>query len=130
APVAPATPAIATAARDAAAMGPHSAAATRSIEPEPAASSPARPVAPSAAPARDAQQAPSVTYKLMVKPWGTVYVDGAERGISPPLKHLRLAPGQHTVRVVNPNYRDRVLRIDAEHNRNGRIDVDFGQRSR
>lgn len=130
APVAPASPATTPAVPDHATTVLRPAPATRSTEPDPAASSPARSGAPSAAPARDAQQAPSVTYKLMVKPWGTVYVDGAERGISPPLKHLRLAPGQHTVRVVNPNYRDRVLRIDAQNSRNGRIDVDFGQRSR
>lgn len=125
-PPAPATPAIASAVPDGAATAPRTAPSTRSVAPEPA----VRPAAPAPAPARDTQDAPSVTYKLVVKPWGTVYVDGAERGISPPLKHLRLAPGEHTVRVVNPNYRDRVLRIDAGSARNGRIDVDFGQRSR
>jgi hypothetical protein len=32
-----------------------------------------------------------------------VPVDGVDRGASPPLKRLTLAPGQHTVRIVNPN---------------------------
>lgn len=66
-----------------------------------------------------------VTYKLRVKPWGTVYVDGEERGVSPPLKRLALAPGQHTVRLVNPNFRDRVLRIDVFGRRPGTIAHDF-----
>lgn len=65
------------------------------------------------------------TYKLMIKPWGTVYVDGSERGVSPPLKLLSLPAGQHTVRVVNPNFRDRVLRVSAGKHDWARIDVDF-----
>jgi hypothetical protein len=59
-----------------------------------------------------------------------VYVDGAERGVSPPLKRLELSPGKHTVRVVNPNFRDRVLRIEAGKHGAGRIDVDFAASSR
>jgi hypothetical protein len=65
------------------------------------------------------------TYRLMIKPWGTVYVDGSERGVSPPLKLLSLPAGQHTVRIVNPNFRDRVLRVSAGKHDSGRIDVDF-----
>jgi hypothetical protein len=64
------------------------------------------------------------SYRLLVKPWGTVYVDGVERGVSPPLKRLSLAAGRHTVRVVNPNYRDRVIRVETGRGP-GRIDVDF-----
>jgi hypothetical protein len=66
----------------------------------------------------------AASYRLLVKPWGTVYVDGVERGVSPPLKRLSLAAGRHTVRVVNPNYRDRVIRVDTGRGP-GRIDVDF-----
>jgi hypothetical protein len=65
------------------------------------------------------------TYKLMVKPWGTIYVDGSERGVSPPLKLLSLPAGQHTVRIVNPNYRDRVLRVTSGKQDSARIDVNF-----
>lgn len=81
-----------------------------------------------------AQQRPAAgrdtTYKLMIKPWGTVYVDGDERGVSPPLKKLTLSPGRHTLRVVNPNYRDRVIRIEAGKRAAGRIDIDFSAPSR
>jgi hypothetical protein len=86
-----------------------------------AAASAAQPVA--AAP-------PFTTYKLLIKPWGTVYVDGQEHGVSPPLKRLALPAGPHTVRIVNPNYRDRVLRVDAGHSATGRIVHNFSNRSR
>jgi hypothetical protein len=68
--------------------------------------------------------------KLLIKPWGTVYVDGVERGVSPPLKRLALPAGRHTVRVVNPNFRDRVIRIDASKAGANRINVDFAASSR
>jgi hypothetical protein len=101
--------------------------------------SPARPAAlPPAGRAHDgaaADPAPapvsgSASVKLLIKPWGTVYVDGVERGVSPPLKRLALPPGRHTVRVVNPNYRDRVIRIDAGKSSANRLDVDFSASSR
>jgi hypothetical protein len=63
--------------------------------------------------------------KLSIQPWGTVYVDGVERGVSPPLKWVTLTAGRHTVRVVNPNFRDRVLRVDAGRPGAKRIAVDF-----
>jgi hypothetical protein len=71
------------------------------------------------------QHGMATTYKLLIKPWGTVYVDGHDRGVSPPLKRLVLPAGQHTVRVVNPNFPDRVLRIDAGKQPAGRIVHDF-----
>lgn len=65
-------------------------------------------------------------YQLQIKPWGTVYVDGAERGVSPPLKRLALTPGRHTIRITNPDYRDSILEFDsAEATSNGKIIVDF-----
>jgi hypothetical protein len=53
------------------------------------------------------------TYKLLIKPWGTVYVDGVDRGVSPPVKRLTLAPGQHTIRIVNPNFAEHTMTVDA-----------------
>jgi len=64
------------------------------------------------------------SYRLQIQPWGTVYVDGVDRGVSPPVKRLTLAPGHHTVRVTNPNFHDRVLEIDTA-GAEGRIAVDF-----
>ncbi|HWJ94749.1 MAG TPA: PEGA domain-containing protein, partial [Telluria sp.] len=67
----------------------------------------------------------STTYKLVVEPWGNVYVDGDERGVSPPLKRLTLAPGLHTIRIVNPNYQDHVVKVEAGKAATGRIAHDF-----
>ena len=41
---------------------------------------------------------------LGVAPWGEIYVDGKKRGISPPVKELRLAPGRHTIEIRNGDF--------------------------
>jgi serine/threonine protein kinase len=87
-----------------------------------AASSPAIAEAPPAA----APAVPeSITYKLAIKPWGTVYVDGAERGVSPPLKRLALTPGKHQIRVVNPSFPDYLTEVDQQDGKSGTIAHDF-----
>jgi hypothetical protein len=82
------------------------------------------------APARPhAGPAASGTYKLAIKPWGVVYVDGVDRGVSPPVKRLTLTPGKHTIRVANPNFHDRVLEVDTGAG-SGQIAVDFSDTPR
>jgi hypothetical protein len=67
-------------------------------------------------------------YQLQIKPWGTVYVDGVERGASPPMKRLALTPGPHTVRITHPKHRDSILEFEsAQTTSNGKIIVDFNQ---
>jgi pyruvate/2-oxoglutarate dehydrogenase complex dihydrolipoamide acyltransferase (E2) component len=100
-----------------------------SVAPAAPASSPAAGEALSA-PAPAAAAGPGTAYKLLIRPWGTVYVDGQDRGASPPLKRLLLAPGPHTVRIVNPNFPDRVLRIEAGKSASGRIVHNFSTASR
>jgi hypothetical protein len=73
--------------------------------------------------------AASGTYKLAIKPWGVVYVDGVDRGVSPPVKRLTLTPGKHTIRVANPNFHDRVLEVDTGAG-SGQIAVDFSDTPR
>lgn len=135
--VAPAAPGPARAANDSdPAAGPETARPAIAVAAPPAETAPAQPAPPMRAP--EGRSAPStraapaatapVTYKLQVKPWATVYVDGDERGVSPPLKRLALAPGRHTVRLVNPNFPDRVIRIDAGRNRSRTISHDFSAR--
>lgn len=68
-------------------------------------------------------------YKLQIQPWGVVYVDGVDRGVSPPVKRLVLAPGRHTIRVTNPNFHDRVLEVDTASS-DGQIGVDFNDEPR
>lgn len=42
------------------------------------------------------------TVRLAVSPWGEVFVDGASRGVTPPLKQLTLDVGTHRIEIRNP----------------------------
>jgi hypothetical protein len=86
-----------------------------------AAASQGEPNAPAAAPAKPAHAATAVAkaqpakkepprphaapglVKLAVDPWGEVYVNGKSRGVSPPIKSLKLAPGKYRIEVRNSN---------------------------
>lgn len=65
------------------------------------------------------------TYKLLIKPWGTVYVNGVDRGVSPPVKRLTLGQGQHTIRIVNPNFAEHVMTVNAGSAESATIEHDF-----
>jgi len=66
------------------------------------------------------------SYQLQIVPWGVVYVDGVDHGVSPPLRRLTLTPGRHTIRITNPKYRDTILEFEsAQTTSNGKIIVDF-----
>lgn len=69
--------------------------------------------------------APAASYRLMINPWGTVYVDGKRRGVSPPLKRLALPTGRHTIMLENPGFPDRVIEVDSVAGRSGQIAHDF-----
>lgn len=70
------------------------------------------------------EPAGDTNYRLRIQPWGVVYVDGVDRGVSPPVKRLTLAPGKHTLRVTNPAFQDRVLEVDTGSG-GGVLAVDF-----
>jgi serine/threonine protein kinase len=115
----------------------------RVAEAAPAASvmEPAAPPAPAAAAAipaaAAAKKAPTtetklpppvieaVAYKLAIKPWGTVYVDGRERGVSPPMKRLTLPAGKHKIRIVNPSFPDYSVNLESGKNKSATIEHDF-----
>lgn len=65
------------------------------------------------------------TYKLLIKPWGTLYVDGVDHGVSPPVKRLTLGPGRHTIRITNPNFSDHSMTVDAGSQETAIIEHDF-----
>ena len=108
------------------------AAPSQNITPEPAA---VATTAPPAEPevvlttAPPVQEKPAVaetaSYRLVVKPWGTVYVDGKERGVSPPLKRLVLPSGKHKIRIVNPNFPDHYMDVNLSKGKSGTIEHDF-----
>jgi len=71
---------------------------------------PAPPPPPAAAPGMGRVQ-------FNIRPWGQVFVDGADRGVSPPLKSLPLRPGIYTIEVRNGDltaYRQRVTVQDSK----------------
>lgn len=65
------------------------------------------------------------TYTLAVKPWGTIVVDGVERGASPPLRHITLPPGEHTIRIVNPSFPEHTVTVQSVEGQAGTIELDF-----
>jgi len=65
------------------------------------------------------------TYKLLIQPWGTIVVDGVERGTTPPLKHITLPPGEHTIRIVNPGFPEHTVTVQSVQGQNGTIELDF-----
>jgi hypothetical protein len=115
----------------------------------PAAASAAATTVPASAPPPDAAPAPQIaaeappaaapepaapaivaatataTYRLNVKPWGTIYVDGKRRGVSPPMKRLVLPVGRHTVMVENPGFADHIVEINSASGASGLIAHDF-----
>ncbi len=53
------------------------------------------------------------TVTLAISPWGEVSVDGAARGVSPPLTQLSLPPGVHTIEVRNGAAAPFVARVEV-----------------
>ncbi len=75
---------------------------------------PARPVA--AAEPTPAPPAPPAegSVVLGITPWGEIVVDGSSHGVSPPLTHLALAAGVHTIEIRNGTSPAFVARIDVQ----------------
>jgi class 3 adenylate cyclase len=46
-------------------------------------------------------QLPPGEVNLAVRPWGEVFVNGKSRGVSPPMKSLKLAPGKYKIEIRN-----------------------------
>src|SRR3546814_8895645 len=44
---------------------------------------------------------PPVRVSTNVRPWGEIMVNGVSRGVTPPLKTLRLVPGRYSVTIRN-----------------------------
>lgn len=67
----------------------------------------------------------TATYRLSIRPWGTVYVDGQEQGVSPPMKKMVIAAGKHTIRIVNPSFPDYVIDVNLSKGKMGTIEHQF-----
>ena len=95
--------------------------------PPPAPDAVVPPTAVRLAPAGTAPEAAvaGTTYTLQIKPWGTIVVDGVDRGASPPLKLLTLPPGEHTIRIVNPGFPEHTVTVQSAEGHSGTIELDF-----
>ena len=49
--------------------------------------------------------------ELAISPWGKVFVDGQERGLSPPLRVVAIAPGSHTIVIRNAGFPPHVEQV-------------------
>jgi non-specific serine/threonine protein kinase len=73
------------------------------------------------APRPDAAPAPKPLLKpvqvaLRISPWGEVYVNGKKRGISPPMKSLKLMPGDYKIEVRNGSLAPHRLQLQVTAN--------------
>ena len=57
--------------------------------------------------------------------WGTILVNGVNRGVSPPLKRLSLPAGQHTIRIINPSVPEHTVTVNSVKGANAVIELDF-----
>lgn len=108
APVAPA-PAVEQAPAPAPASEASAAEAVPAAAPAETASAPVAATPAAAAAAATASASPAVAVQAsgavrieLKNGWGTVFVDGVERGTSPPLVNLELAAGPHEIEIRNP----------------------------
>jgi hypothetical protein len=83
--------------------------------------------APNTATAAAEPSAPtSGTVSIAVQPWATIYVDGVQKGITPPLKKLTLPLGEHEIRLENPNFPVFVQKVTVDARKPVTIKHDFG----
>lgn len=58
------------------------------------------------------------TVTFSIQPWGEVYVNGAVKGISPPMKSMTLPPGSYMLEVRNSTYAPRMERVELSSGEN------------
>jgi aspartate/methionine/tyrosine aminotransferase len=86
----------------------------------------AQPALPAGAKAAEAAAASAIgTLQIAVKPWGEVLVDGGSKGVSPPLKQLKLAAGKHKVEFANPGFPSYATEIEIQKGRSVTVSYQF-----
>jgi len=56
---------------------------------------------------------------------GEIYVDGRKRGVTPPLRHIELAPGRHRIEIKNTIFPPRSESVEVKANGQLRIKHKF-----
>ena len=83
---------------------------------------PAKPAAkPAEAPKVEAAKAepakpslPPATLVFAVQPWGEIFVNGKSRGVTPPMKSLKLDPGKYKIEVRNTTFAPHVENLELK----------------
>lgn len=65
------------------------------------------------------------TVSLAITPWGEVFVDGASRGVSPPLTRLKLPPGSYAIEIRNSAAPTHMARVEIRPGQNVTIQHRF-----
>ncbi len=57
---------------------------------------------------------PPATLVFAIQPWGEIYVNGRSRGVSPPMKSLKLDPGKYKIEVKNTTFAAHAENLDLK----------------
>ncbi len=57
---------------------------------------------------------PPATLVFAVQPWGEIYVNGKARGVTPPMKSIKLDPGKYKIEVRNTTFAAHVENLDLK----------------
>jgi class 3 adenylate cyclase len=80
--------------------------------------------APVAASVPAAPAAPG-SLDFAITPWGEIYVDGAKRGVSPPLTQIQIAPGKHAVEIRNTSFPSYTTTVEVTSGAQSKIKYKF-----
>src|SRR3954465_12200621 len=58
--------------------------------------------------------APPATIVFAVSPWGEIVVNGKSRGVTPPMKSLKLEPGKYKIEVRNTTFPAHTENLDLK----------------
>lgn len=67
----------------------------------------------------------TATVRIVVVPWGEVYLDGKKQGVSPPLDVLHVTPGAHEIEIRNTSFPPHVAKIDVKAGEEMKIKYKF-----
>lgn len=84
----------------------------------------APPQAPAVTPVEPIVQK-KATVNLGISPWGEIYVNGEKKGVSPPLKNLKLPPGTYKIEVKNTTFKPFVETIKLDKNEKRKLTHKF-----
>ena len=57
---------------------------------------------------------PPATLVFAIQPWGEIYVNGRSRGVTPPMKSIKLEPGKYKIEVRNTTFPAHTENLDLK----------------